>query len=138
MTRRNPRWAVRSWTTWRNWPGSAANRRRQLALSPLCYSQRRRIYGGLAPVPNFAMTIPRTAVFMPLALAAAASAQDCSWSYLGEAAPGPRVAHSMIFDQARGEAVMFGGWVMLELSGDTWTWDGAQWHFRTSEGPGPR
>jgi hypothetical protein len=80
--------------------------------------------------------IPFAAV--PFIFASLSCGQDCSWSYLGEADPGKRVVHSMAFDQARSEAVLFGGWLGLDLVGDTWTWNGAQWTFRASNGPAPR
>jgi hypothetical protein len=56
--------------------------------------------------------------------------QSNSWSYLTlprQPRPSPRGGHAMVFDEARGRVVLFGGW---EGEGrwrrftDTWEWDG--------------
>jgi hypothetical protein len=45
----------------------------------------------------------------------------------------------MVFDEARGVTLLFGGHVASgELLGDTWEWDGARWSFRSDSGPTPR
>lgn len=48
--------------------------------------------------------------------------------------PGPRSAHAMAFDAARGVTVLFGGvaWADGALLHDTWTWNGTNWTQRTS------
>src|SRR5688572_8778698 len=41
--------------------------------------------------------------------------------------PGPRQGPSLVFDEARGHVLLFGGRGGVATLGDTWTWDGMQW-----------
>lgn len=43
--------------------------------------------------------------------------------------PAPRASHKMVWDAARGEIVLFGGWG-TGLFNDTWVWDGSTWTAR--------
>lgn len=43
--------------------------------------------------------------------------------------PAPRASHKMVWDAARGEIVLFGGWGS-GLFNDTWIWDGSTWTAR--------
>ncbi len=59
--------------------------------------------------------------------------------------PSARAGHSLAFDAARGEVVLFGGdeTDSLDLQGpylnDTWVWNGANWEFRSPmDSPTPR
>lgn len=52
-------------------------------------------------------------------------------------APDGRSAHSMVYDEARGVVVLFGG-SGNTLFGDTWTWDGTRWRQAATTGPSPR
>jgi len=54
------------------------------------------------------------------------------------ATPTGRSGHSMVFDTARGVAVLFGGLDSNAYLGDTWEWNGAAWSLRSSSGPSPR
>lgn len=59
-----------------------------------------------------------------------------SWQQQQPAAsPPPRLQHAMVFDSARGRAVLFGGSVLSgffqEIANDTWEWDGLTWLLRT-------
>ncbi len=57
--------------------------------------------------------------------------------------PVQRAHHAMAYDQKRGRVVLFGG-IGSDPSGvtpplnDLWEWDGAQWHFRATNGPTTR
>lgn len=50
----------------------------------------------------------------------------------GDGDPGPRSAHSAVYDEKRGVYVLFGGRCGNPeddlLCGDTWEWNGASWH----------
>jgi hypothetical protein len=52
------------------------------------------------------------------------------------AAPDGRSAHAMVYDEARGVTVLFGG-SGNSMYGDTWTWNGVQWNRAASTGPSP-
>jgi len=41
--------------------------------------------------------------------------------------PPARVAHAMAYDAARGQVVLFGGFVNGSPSAETWVWDGVNW-----------
>jgi hypothetical protein len=59
------------------------------------------------------------------------------WAFASSAGP-QRSNHAMMFDDALGASVVFGG-AHEGLLGDTWTWDGAQWRqASTTTGPGRR
>jgi hypothetical protein len=51
---------------------------------------------------------------------------------------GVRNAHAMAYDDSRGRVVLFGGADAAQVCGDTWEWDGRQWHQVSTSGPGPR
>jgi hypothetical protein len=51
---------------------------------------------------------------------------------------GERRAHSMVYDAARGELVVFGGVDPRGDNGETWVWDGDRWELRATTGPTPR
>jgi PKD repeat protein len=52
--------------------------------------------------------------------------------------PSPRGYFSIVYDAARSETVLFGGWNAVEFN-DTWVWNGSQWKMRTpSAAPRPR
>ena len=42
-------------------------------------------------------------------------------------APSPRMDAAMAFDSGRGRVVLFGGWVLNNVSSETWEWDGTAW-----------
>jgi hypothetical protein len=44
----------------------------------------------------------------------------------------------MIFDRRRDRMILFGRWDGNQVVGDTWEWDGLQWHQANSRGPAPR
>ncbi|MGE3109013.1 MAG: kelch repeat-containing protein [Phycisphaerales bacterium] len=52
-----------------------------------------------------------------------------AWAQVADAGPPPRINHAMAFDEARGEAVLFGGFSATDFGGytDTWAWNGTQW-----------
>jgi hypothetical protein len=55
--------------------------------------------------------------------------------------PAARIDHAMVYDEARGRVVLFGGTTYEnEQLADTWEWDGARWQELTpaAEGPAPR
>lgn len=45
----------------------------------------------------------------------------------GASWPPGRSGHSMAYDAARGNTVLFGGWDSVGRKNDTWTWDGSSW-----------
>jgi hypothetical protein len=59
-----------------------------------------------------------------------------SWTQRTPSAPLPaaRSAHAMVFDAARGRAVVFGGFTGV-WSNDTWEWDGSTWQQRAPANP---
>jgi hypothetical protein len=44
----------------------------------------------------------------------------------------------MVFDSARGHAVLFGGESAAGILNDTWEWDGLAWTQQQDTGPSPR
>lgn len=56
--------------------------------------------------------------------------------------PGPRAYHRLVYDQARGETILYGGYpksyVGFTYLGDTWAFTSRGWVRRATEGPGPR
>jgi hypothetical protein len=52
-------------------------------------------------------------------------------------APLARSAHAMVYDEARGVTLLFGG-SGSALFGDTWTWNGTRWTRVATTGPSPR
>ncbi len=54
-------------------------------------------------------------------------------------APSPRQDHAMAYDRRRDRLVLFGGRVDGGVAfGDTWEFDGQDWHLITNSGPGQR
>jgi hypothetical protein len=45
----------------------------------------------------------------------------------GQANPSARAGHSMAYDAAHGQVVLFGGFSNGAVSNDTWVWDGENW-----------
>src|ERR1043165_5362007 len=71
-----------------------------------------------------------------LVTVAPVSAQPVSWNAL-EPEPAPRYAQAMVYDQARHNAVLFGGAVGSNFNGETWDWSGSPWARPTLTGPSP-
>jgi hypothetical protein len=67
-----------------------------------------------------------------------AGAQTCGWDQKQDPGPSGRTGARMVFDQARGVAVLYGGINGSEGFEDTWTWDGASWTLAATTGPAPR
>jgi hypothetical protein len=64
-----------------------------------------------------------------------------TWTLLAPAtSPAPRCSHTMAWDGARGEIVMFGGYTAGGPGNEMWSWNGTTWKQDTpsSGGPGPR
>ncbi len=66
-----------------------------------------------------------------------------TWHRAATTGPSPRESHAMTYDITRARTVLFGG--ETETSGDdfvslgdTWEWDGTQWHHVASAGPQSR
>jgi hypothetical protein len=59
---------------------------------------------------------------------------------LGGRSPKPRYRASMVYDEARGVCVLFGGMLNVygDAYGDTWEFDGTNWRQVSSGGPVPR
>ncbi len=58
--------------------------------------------------------------------------QTASWSKLSPAqSPPARIYHTMVYDAARQQIVLFGGLSTSTALGDTWVWDGTTWAQRT-------
>jgi len=63
--------------------------------------------------------------------------RDDTWSYSAQGwtqltpglHPSPRhyVTHGLVYDSARDQPVLFGGWDGTRAFGDTWTFDGSEW-----------
>lgn len=70
------------------------------------------------------------------ALFVAAAGAQATWR--GAGFPLPRDGHALVFDQARGRTVLFGGPAIdsYELA-DTWVWDGTRWLHRAHAPPTP-
>lgn len=66
-----------------------------------------------------------------------------NWRVTHKERPVQRAHHAMGYDSQRGRIVLFGGQARTPDGGiatlkDLWEWDGARWHFRTTNGPAPR
>jgi hypothetical protein len=82
-----------------------------------------------------------------LAISAGTAWGQCTITW-HEASSGPpkspndppiRQNHAAVFDAARGNVVMFGGFLGgFGRYGDTWTWNGSSWTLASSSGPAPR
>lgn len=61
------------------------------------------------------------------------------WTEMNDFGPAPRLAHTLVFDSARGRTVCFGGIAHQEnpasAFGDTWEWDGQDWTQVADTGP---
>jgi hypothetical protein len=60
------------------------------------------------------------------------------WTYLALTGPAPRYSHSMVFDAARNQTILFGGASGANLLNDTWEWNGEEWVQLEDTGPAPR
>lgn len=62
-----------------------------------------------------------------------------TWENRNPSAPPPLYGAAMVFDSARGEALLFGGeQASSALRGETWAWDGEGWILKSVTGPSPR
>ena len=61
-----------------------------------------------------------------------------TWIQKSNGGPSPRMGHAMVYDSARGNVVLFGGWDASGTMGDTWEWDGTSWTQRNVSGPSAR
>lgn len=59
------------------------------------------------------------------------------WRLVATTGPTPRLGHAMVYDEARGVVVLFGG-NDGTFKNDTWEWDGQEWRQVASTGPSPR
>ena len=58
------------------------------------------------------------------------------WKEMIDRSAGPRSHHAMVFDEARGVIVMFGGGrTSRSLETDTWEWNGSAWRRVATAGP---
>ena len=76
---------------------------------------------------------------MALLLSTVVSAQEW-YQEIPKSAPAARRFHSLEFDTARGQSLLFGGIDERRgtVMGDTWSFDGASWTRLSASGPGPR
>src|SRR5262245_38776509 len=76
---------------------------------------------------------------VPLALCCVLAGGGSSALFQHSPAPSPRFGHQMVFDEARGQVLLFGGEsgvaARARLS-DTWAWNGARWTRLAVNGPG--
>ncbi len=49
------------------------------------------------------------------------------WAEIKATGPGKRLLHAMVYDEARGKLVLYGGGNGRKSLADTWEWDGRQW-----------
>ena len=59
------------------------------------------------------------------------------WIQVATIGPSSRGRSAMVYDEKRGEMVLFGGGGDQVL-GDTWLWNGERWRMATATGPAPR
>lgn len=79
---------------------------------------------------------PTGIYLLTLALLAGYLPSQAMWSLQNPAnGPGGRNLHCMAFDSQRGVAVLFGGDDGISRRGDTWEWDGLNWHLVSNAGP---
>ncbi|MDP7066536.1 MAG: kelch repeat-containing protein, partial [Acidimicrobiales bacterium] len=57
-----------------------------------------------------------------------------AWTQTPTSPIGPLYAHRMVYDEARGQSVLHGGFY-YENQGDSWAWDGTSWTEITPQGP---
>jgi hypothetical protein len=60
-----------------------------------------------------------------------------TWTLRATSGPGGRAFHGMVYDEARQEIVVHGGWTS-GLATSTWTWNGVSWTEHAVPGPGER
>jgi hypothetical protein len=61
------------------------------------------------------------------------------WQFVTYDGPGPRANFLMVYDDARQNSILFGGWTHPDsYLGDTWIWDGLSWSLRDVPAPSPR
>ena len=61
------------------------------------------------------------------------------WTLLENSSPSARAWPSMVYDAAREEVVLFGGYLNSAVNDDTYTWDGETWTLETpDDAPSPR
>jgi hypothetical protein len=82
-------------------------------------------------------TCPRIAI-VPWLAAAAASQQYPVWTQIHVSGPSARTGHSMAYDAARSEIVLFGGSINGTRLAETWIWNGNAWTQRAVAGPAAR
>jgi hypothetical protein len=62
-----------------------------------------------------------------------------TWRQMADTSVGTRDHHVMVYDEARGKTVMYGGQTSARTwATDTWEWDGERWAKTTTPGPGGR
>jgi len=63
-----------------------------------------------------------------------------NWVFRSDTGPPRRCRHTIVYDSARRETVLFGGSQLLPnpILADTWSWDGVTWNMRSSTGPPAR
>ncbi len=63
-----------------------------------------------------------------------------NWTHKStQASPSARAGHSVAYDSAHGQVVLFGGYGSGSISGDTWVWDGENWTQKSPQtSPSPR
>jgi hypothetical protein len=59
------------------------------------------------------------------------------WAQVAPTGPSSRGRSAMVYDEKRGEMVLFGGGGD-EVLGDTWLWNGERWRLASTTGPAPR
>ena len=59
------------------------------------------------------------------------------WTQVATTGPSSRGRSAMVYDEKRGEMVLFGGGGD-EVLGDTWLWNGQRWRMASATGPAPR
>jgi hypothetical protein len=58
-----------------------------------------------------------------------------TWLNIAATGPSARGGHSMVYDSAHQEIILFGGVDSSGYLGDTWAWDGGTWSPRSFSGP---
>jgi hypothetical protein len=93
----------------------------------------------LVVVTNPDQTGARSEPFM-FVVQPASSSGSVSWTQKFPAtAPSPRYGHSMSYDAARNQVVLFGGLTVEGNNNETWVWDGSTWTQKfPATAPSPR